>query len=190
MRVQLRRAALLLVALAGVPGVVTACVGEPPLAEPPVVDRASFETDVYPVLLRDCAFPACHGNPSRFFRVFGPGRTRLDPTTGLYSAPTTAEIDASFDRARSMLSGVPDPRQALLLRKPLEPSEGGAAHMGVDALGRNVYSTRDDPGWRAIAAWAGALAGTDAGTAETDAGSSDASASDGAIADGAAEDAP
>src|ERR1700755_2646142 len=36
----------------------------------------SFTNDVIPVLLRDCGFQACHGSPERFFRVWGPGRTR------------------------------------------------------------------------------------------------------------------
>lgn len=139
------------------------CTSGLPLAEPPPVDRTSFETDVYPILLRDCAFPACHGNRSRFFRVFGPGRTRLDPTMGPYEPASTAEIDASFDRARSMLAGVPELSSALLVRKPLEPAAGGSAHMGLDALGRNVYVDRDDPSWQAIARWAGALEVVDGG---------------------------
>lgn len=174
----------------------TGCVGEAPVAEPPEVDRARFEREVYPVLLRDCGFPACHGDTSRFFRVLGPGRTRLDPTTGLYAAPTSAEIDATYDRARSMLSGAPEPRQALLVRKPLEASAGGAAHMGRDALGRNVYASTDAAGWRAIAGWAGVtLEEIDGGASELDAGTGDVDAGtsdDAGIAtlDGAAEDAP
>lgn len=153
---------------------VVGCGGESPIAQPPAVDRAVFEAEVYPVLLRDCGFAACHGDRDRFFRVFGPGRTRLDAATGLYAAPTTEEIDASFDRARSMLAAVADPRQALLLRKPLEQSMGGAAHMGLDALGRNVYASEDDPAWRTLARWAGVeLEEPDAGP--TDAGPRDAS---------------
>jgi hypothetical protein len=75
------------------------------------------------------------------------------------------------------------------VRKPLEPSVGGAGHMGVDSLGRNVYATRADPGWRAIAAWAGVLLDPiDAGPAR-DAGAIDG-ASDASIAPDAAEDAP
>lgn len=182
------------------------CAAEPAPAEPPAVDRARFEAEVYPVLLRDCGFPACHGEPARFFRVLGPGRTRLDPATGLYAAPTPEEIDATFDRARSMLSGATEPAESLLVRKPLEAEAGGAAHMGRDALGRNVYASREAPGWRAIAAWAGValelIPADDAGEPELDAGLEDGAMpadaaiddageiADGAILDGAAEDAP
>jgi len=133
-----------------------ACSDPERLAQPPDVDRAIFEAEVYPILLRDCGFPACHGDGDRFFRVHGPGRTRLDPSSLPYDPPSTEEIDATFDRARSMLSGVPDPMQSLLLRKPLEAAAGGGAHVGLDALGRNVYASTDDPSWQAIAAWAGA----------------------------------
>jgi hypothetical protein len=157
--------------------VVLGCGGEAPIAQPPDVDRARFEAEVYPILLRDCGFSACHGDPDRYFRLFGPGRTRLDAATTLYAPATTEEIDASFDRARSMLAGVTDPRQALLLRKPLESSAGGAAHQGLDALGRNVYASTEDPAWQVLAAWAGApIEMVDAGP--FDAGPLDAAPSD------------
>ena len=123
-------------------------------AEPPAPDRCAFERDVYPVLARDCGFPACHGDPDRFFQVFAPGRTRLDPAHGPFTPATVEEIDRTFDRARAMLAMSSEPAQSLLLRKPLEESSGGAAHMGVDAYGRNVYASPDAPGYQAIAAWA------------------------------------
>lgn len=179
---------LQLIALAvGLALAAAGCATEPSYAEPPAVDRAAFESDVYPILLRDCGYTGCHGNPDRFFRLYGPGRTRLDAATGLFDRPTSAEIDASFDRARSMLSGVPDARQALLLRKPLESSAGGAAHRGTDALGRNVYASTDDPSWQVIARWAG-VALADAGVprdAAIDAARD--AASDAATRDGAAD---
>jgi hypothetical protein len=165
-----------------------ACTGETPIAEPPEVDRAAFEAEVYPVLLRDCAFPACHGNPARFFRIYGPGRTRLDRRSGTYAPPTGAELDAAFDRARSMLSGAPDPARSLLVRKPLEASAGGAAHMGTDALGRNVYASTEDPGWRAIARWAGVRLDDAGDVGVGDAGREDAGGDGGVAEDDAATD--
>ncbi|MFK7986504.1 MAG: hypothetical protein AB8I08_10760 [Sandaracinaceae bacterium] len=123
-----------------------------PAATPPNPVRSSFETSVYPVLLRDCGFPACHGNEDRFFRVYGPGRTRLDPTAP-GDMPLDAEIDASYERARSMLSGVDQASDSLLLRKPLEVDRGGAPHLGIDDSGRDVYGSPDDPGYAAILTW-------------------------------------
>lgn len=106
---------------------------------------------MYPVIARDCGFPACHGAPERFFRVYAPGRTRL---AGGIGPATVEEIDATYERARSMLATTEAPEDSLLLRKPLEQSEGGAAHMGRDRFGRNVYRSRDDPRWRALRVWA------------------------------------
>ena len=163
------------------------------MAQPPEVDRGRFEREVYPVLLRDCSFPACHGDSDRFFRVFGPGRTRLDPRTPIYEAASDEEIDAAFDRSRSMLVGASEPADAWLVRKPLETSVGGAPHMGRDSLGRDVYATRDDPGWRAIAAWAGVMLEAptpDAGAPlPMDASATDASATDASMDDAASSDA-
>lgn len=133
----------------------TACVGDPQPAGPPDVSRAAFESQVYPILVRDCGFPACHGNPERFFRVYGPSRLRIDDTIELDAPPTTLEIDATFERARSMLASAESPEESLLLRKPLEVDEGGAAHMGIDARGRDVYRNRESGSWRTLLEWAG-----------------------------------
>ncbi len=166
------------------------CADPERLAEPPDVDRTRFEAEVYPILLRDCGFPACHGDTRRFFRIQGPGRTRLDPSTLPYDAATTEEIDASFDRARSMLATVPDPLQSLLLRKPLETSAGGSSHMGLDALGRNVYASMEDPSWQTIAAWAGAtVVRLDSGVRDSGASDSGARDDDAGDLDGGSRDA-
>ncbi|MGB0680546.1 MAG: hypothetical protein ACPGUV_12870 [Polyangiales bacterium] len=118
-------------------------------ARPPEPSRCAFERDVYPVLNRDCGFVACHGNPARFFQVYGPGRTRLDPATDIYAPPTTAEIERSYARARSMLAVAADGELPELLRKPLE----GSGHQGLDAFSRNVYRDDSDPRWAALRAW-------------------------------------
>jgi hypothetical protein len=123
-------------------------------ANPPDLDFCVFERDVYPVLARDCAFPACHGTRERFFQVYAPGRVRLDPSTALGAAPTEAELMNAYDRARSALAAADRPENSILLRKPLEASAGGSAHMGTDAFGRNVYRTTEDPSWIAISEWA------------------------------------
>lgn len=117
-----------------------------------VPDRARFEQEVYPVLLRDCSFEACHGSSERFFQVYGPGRTRLPPIADPLEPVSPAELGFSYDRARSMID-VAKPERSLLLRKPLAASAGGSGHEGADSLGRNVYQTKLDPGYVAIAAW-------------------------------------
>lgn len=120
------------------------------------LDAESFERTAYPVLLRDCSFAACHGGPARPFQVYGPGRTRLDPALAPSAPATPLEIAASYARAVSMLSTDRDLGRSLLLTKPLAAAAGGQAHGGTDALGRNVYASRADPGYAALAAWSAA----------------------------------
>jgi hypothetical protein len=120
----------------------------------PPGDYADFEANVYPVLLRDCAFSECHGGEQRFFQVFGPGRVRLDPL--LYSADPAipAEVMLSYERAVSMIASDGDVGRSLLLTKPLEAAAGGQGHQGTDTLGRNVYLTKLDPSYAVLRGWA------------------------------------
>jgi hypothetical protein len=120
-----------------------------PLATP---DRAVFDAEVWPVLVRDCGFSACHGSEPRFFLVYGPGHERLDPTMRVSAEVTPAELQISYDRARSMID-VDDPRNSLLLRKPLEVAAGGSGHEGADEFGRDVYRNVDDPSFQVLVRW-------------------------------------
>jgi hypothetical protein len=121
----------------------------------PLRDFAPFRVNVYPVLLRDCGFPACHGSPDRLFRVYGPGRTRL-PLAGVplgsLDLPSGDELGASWQLARSMIDER-DLSRSLLLRKPLSVEIGGAGHMGFDNFGRDVYRSTQDGGYQTIARW-------------------------------------
>jgi hypothetical protein len=127
--------------------------------EPPLAARRSFlpfRMDVYPVLLSDCGFPACHGAPERFFRVYGPGRTRLPNSDGTlpeaFDTSTVAEQELTYQLALSMI----DERNrsdSLLLRKPLAVEAGGSGHLGVDSYGRDVYRTTQDAGYVKLARW-------------------------------------
>lgn len=140
--------------LLGATLLVSACADE---AEPITLvaaDRDRFATEAYPVLLRDCAFAACHGTAERFFAVYGPGRTRLEADTPPYDPATQAEVELSYQRTLSMLSDPDGPRGSPLLRKPLAVSAGGQAHGGEDAWGNNVYSSKQDLGFRTLFFWA------------------------------------
>src|SRR5262245_43748407 len=140
---------LLLLALAG-------CAE--PLQRGTVANRDDdyFDSFVMPTLLRDCAFQECHGSQERFFRVFGPGRTRWNPPGATpiepFAALTGAERDYTKQFARGMIDEQ-DPARSLLLRKPLAMEAGGSSHEGVDKYGRNVYRTPDDEGYLQISEW-------------------------------------
>lgn len=117
---------------------------------------SDFQNDVYPVLIRDCGFPTCHGAPDRLYRVWGPGRARLAKDDGTvpdaYEPPTGDELSTSYSLALAMIDPL-DPAQSLLLRKPLAAGASGAGHEGVDRYGRDVYRTLNDAGYRALEAW-------------------------------------
>ncbi|MFV8749653.1 hypothetical protein ACNOYE_03765 [Nannocystaceae bacterium ST9] len=138
----------------GLLALLAAC--EPPEAsvDIPAADPDEFEAIVYPILLADCGFPACHGNPERFFTVYGPGRTRLSPEQMPYDPPTPDELALSYTRARSMLISPEGVRKSPLLRKPLAVAAGGSRHAGEDAWGANVFATKQDPRFEALFFWA------------------------------------
>jgi hypothetical protein len=117
--------------------------------ELPTPSARQFEEQVYPLLLRDCGFPACHGDARRFFRVFGPGRMRYRSETNPFDAATAEEVEAAYYRARSMLANEDGVEHAPLLRKPLH-----ADHGGVDDWGDNVYRSESDPGYVILYTWA------------------------------------
>lgn len=125
-------------------------VEDPVLSSP---DRAVFDSEVYPILVRDCGHSACHGSENRFFRVLGPGHVRLDPAMRLAAPATEAERALSYNRARSMLDPG-DPNRSALLIKALEAAAGGADHEGVDSFGRNVYRSPEDPDFQVLVRWA------------------------------------
>ena len=122
--------------------------------EAPTPDYAQFQQAVYPVLLRDCGFAACHGDAQRFLLVMGPGRTRFSADIKYDDPPTDDEIRLSYERARSLLSTSSGEGTAPLLLKPLSSQAGGVGHKGFDALGRNVYQSKFDPSYQVLVQWA------------------------------------
>ncbi len=120
----------------------------------PSPNPVAFRTKVYPILLADCGFPACHGDPRRFFTVFGPGRTRLNATTGPFDPATADELAQTYTRARSMLLSPDGVRRSPLLRKPLAVAAGGAGHRGDDLWGASVFASKSDPRFQTLFFWA------------------------------------
>lgn len=133
--------------------VLTGCTDPQAELSVPNADATVFKNQVYPILLRDCAFATCHGNADRFFAVFGPGRARLDPKTEIYDPATPDEMALSYTRARSMLLGPDGPESSLLLRKPIPTDEGGAGHKGDDPWGRSVYASVQDARYVTLYRW-------------------------------------
>jgi hypothetical protein len=142
---------LMLIAVVMPAWLVTGCAVEPD-GGVPAANRAVFEEQVLPLLLRDCGFHACHGSSARFLQVFGPGHGRIAPETRPLDPLTLDEIEHSFTRTLSMLDPV-HLEMSPLLRKPLAIPAGGAGHEGTDELGRNVYQSKADPSFQLLQAW-------------------------------------
>lgn len=150
------------VALLWVPFALSCAQGKEFSGPLPSPDGEQFVKEVYPLLLRDCAHVGCHGMPERFFQLYGPGRARIpfeqmSPATRVeldYTDPLTFdEVQHSYQRTLSMIASAELVEDSLLLRKPLETQAGGQGHKGVDDLGRNVFASKQDPGWLLLLAW-------------------------------------
>ena len=128
----------------------------------PSPDPVEFDSQVYPVLLRDCGFPACHGERSRFLFVAGPGRTRLSADSRPFDPATAEEKELTYERARAMLAirGTAKLDDTMFLAKPLSKAAGGAGHEGEDVWGFDVYNSRTDPGYLVLQSWAASARGT------------------------------
>jgi hypothetical protein len=125
-------------------------------ADPPEVDEAFFRCHVQPVLTKNCAAFACHGDARRPLRLFARNRLRLGGTEATRNAPLSAEERSyNFAAARAFVDGH-EPEESLLLMKPLEASKGGYFHRGAEDYGKgNVFRDAQDPEYRAIVDWIG-----------------------------------
>jgi hypothetical protein len=120
----------------------------------PALDEPYFRCRVQPILTKDCATFACHGDGRRYFRVFARNRLRAGGTEkDRNAALTEAERAANFDAARAVVD--PDkPSESPLLKKPLEAAAGGWFHRGALIYnGGNVFLTAADPDYTALAMW-------------------------------------
>ncbi len=108
---------------------------EPPGLDDPPLDRATFTSDVLPVLdRRGCSSIHCHGS-------------------GTHPFPLTRGADPELDflRAADQVSFA-DPAASPLLRKPLAPSAGGVPHNAPA-----IFTSLRDPDFLILARWAGAV---------------------------------
>ena len=131
-------------------------------------DQTQFETFVSPFLERKCATLDCHGQVGRPLRLYSGRGLRLPADGGVFpgSSDTTG-----FERAanyRSVIglepelitriwAGVAQPRDLLLLQKPLGLGDSTVSHKGGQVL-----ASMGDPGETCLATWL--LAGANNGS--------------------------
>jgi hypothetical protein len=117
------------------------------------LDFNDFACKVQPVTASRCSMLACHGQEGHAFRVYSPGKLRLQPATTLAGRDAPLRLPEAQANMASMVGLLQADRpveESPLLRKPLAQVAGGGEHVGGI-----VFRTADDPNYRAIHAWLG-----------------------------------
>jgi|GEM_PF-743824 len=138
--------------------------GLPPTTSAQSLDWAGFVCNAQPVLLRHCAFSACHGNADHALRLYSPGKLRRAAIVTRQDRDTTLSATEVADNYLSTgglvwpttgVGPITDPAQIQLLGKPLATSFGGSQHQGIAVF--PVYPADipgNDPEWKALRDWA------------------------------------
>lgn len=153
-----------IVALALAVGVTPACdgLGNAPL-DLPALDFGFFVCAVQPILDRECATPACHGNPARGLQVLSSSRMRIageyqraradlgaeEIELGMHPALTDVELSFNYEQCRAFALPRGAGGTSQLLSRPLAVAAGGVYH---DERG-DIFASADDPSYRTLERW-------------------------------------
>lgn len=117
------------------------------------LDWNYFRCEVEPVLLKRCAFAACHGSRDRPLRLYAPHRLRANSARVLRAGQLSDEEHlANFDMAQAFAREVDG--TVLLLRKPLATVADGYFHLGADLFaGGDSFMSTSEPSYQVLSAW-------------------------------------
>lgn len=110
-----------------------------------------FRCNVEPVLVRECSYNGCHGQPLAPLRVYSPGKLRAKNPANIddaVAALSDAEHHGNFLSAAGFAYGGVAVDDNFLLRKPLPSSDGGFEHVGGA-----IFTGVQDPRYLAIRDW-------------------------------------
>jgi hypothetical protein len=127
--------------------------GPAPSPETPL-DEAFFRCRVQPVLTKNCATLACHGDGARPFVVFARNRLRLGGSEADRNAFLGDDERAYNFRSAAAMVDADRPDESPLLMKPLATAAGGWFH-GATRLegGQDVFDEREGE-WTVLSDWA------------------------------------
>ena len=159
------------VPLAALAAVASGCAVDSPSVGHAAVDLAYFTCAVQPVLMAECATPACHGNTARRMEILAPGRMRLadeyatvratltedDIEFGIQPPLTLAETEFNFIQARGMVDTDGGVAASPLINRPLAIGAGGRYH----APNGDIFVSRQDPGFVVLSRWIQGASGAD-----------------------------
>ena len=115
------------------------------------LDFNYFACQVQPVTAARCSMVACHGQADHAFRIYMPGKLRIDTTPTLQArdvALTLDEATANFASMRGLAAAQDPTEDSPLLRKPLAHDQGGGEHVGGV-----LFHDPNDVGYQTIKAW-------------------------------------
>ncbi len=120
----------------------------------PALDESFYRCRVQPIVTKSCSMFVCHGDANRYYKLFARNRLRLGLQEEQRNATTTeAERRFDFDATRAHVDAA-NPRQSLLLLKPLDQSAGGYFHGGATEYGMgDVFLSEDEPDYQTMLAW-------------------------------------
>ncbi len=116
--------------------VLSACAGPDNPYEPfPEPDFAVFVSEIQLLATNHCAFVGCHGAYALALTLYAPGHLRAEPSTPGNPLDdkrlTYGELTWNYDSLRLRLLNEPSADDSRLLRKCLDPEEGGITHAGA-----------------------------------------------------------
>ena len=107
-----------------------------------------FEQHIQPIVRESCAAMSCHGTPDRALTLYAVGFLRRKPPLPGQPLPeahlTEQELTWNYDALRLRTIDAERAEDSLLLRKCLEPDEGGIVH----ADGIVIFKTMNDAGFK------------------------------------------
>ncbi|HEX7477651.1 MAG TPA: hypothetical protein VF331_07580 [Polyangiales bacterium] len=121
---------------------------------PAALDERYFICNVQPVLTQSCAMFRCHGDGTRYLRIFARNRLRYGGTEAERNTVIRPDELRMNYLAASAMVHPRKPDESFLLRKPLDQKSGGYFHRGATIFGMgNVFLDREDPQYKTLEAW-------------------------------------
>ena len=121
---------------------------------PLTLDEPFYRCKVQPILVKSCGGLLCHGDPTRFYRVFGRNRLRYGLPEKDRGIPLNAEeTEFNYQSAMAFVDAE-EPENSLLLMKPLDQASGGYYHGGATEFGQgDVYLLKTEPEFEVLLEW-------------------------------------
>lgn len=122
--------------------------------EPIALDEPFYRCKVQPILVKSCGALLCHGDATRFYRIFGRNRLRYGLPEEKRGDPLMDEETAFNYQSALAYVDAEEPEKSLLLLKPLDQAAGGYYHGGALEFDQgDVYLSKEEPEFQVLIEW-------------------------------------